>query len=67
MKIKIITVNDLPAPLLGDRYEMLGRIGSGGMAYVYRARDLNLQRDVAIKVLRDNYIQDPSFLQRFLQ
>ena len=55
------------APLLGDRYEMLGRIGSGGMAFVYRARDLNLQRDVAIKVLRDNYIQDPTFLQSFLQ
>ncbi len=46
---------------------MLGRIGSGGMAYVYHARDHNLQRDVAIKVLRDNYIQDPAFLQSFLQ
>ncbi len=67
MKIKMIVMNDLPASLLGGRYEMLGRIGSGGMAYVYRARDLNLQRDVAIKVLRDNYIQDPTFLQRFLQ
>jgi serine/threonine protein kinase len=67
MKIKMIAMNDLPSSLLGGRYEMLGRIGSGGMAYVYRARDLNLQRDVAIKVLRDNYIQDPTFLQRFLQ
>lgn len=53
--------------LLGGRYEILHRIGSGGMAYVLRARDLNLQREVAIKVLRTNLVEKPGFQARFLQ
>jgi serine/threonine protein kinase len=53
--------------LLGGRYEILRRIGSGGMAYVLHARDLNLQREVAIKVLRTNLVQKPEFQARFLQ
>lgn len=52
--------------VLGERYKILGPLGSGGMANVYRARDLNLQRDVAIKVLKDDLISDPSFRASFL-
>jgi serine/threonine protein kinase len=53
--------------VLDGRYQIIGHIGSGGMANVFRARDLNLQRDVAIKILRDDLIEDPSFQARFLQ
>jgi serine/threonine protein kinase len=53
--------------VLDGRYKIIGHIGSGGMANVFRARDLNLQRDVAIKILRDDLIEDPSFQARFLQ
>ncbi len=53
--------------LLGGRYEILRRIGSGGMAYVLRARDVNLQREVAIKVMRTNLVEKPGFQARFLQ
>ncbi|OGO15756.1 MAG: hypothetical protein A2Z14_01545 [Chloroflexi bacterium RBG_16_48_8] len=53
--------------ILGGRYQIIEHIGSGGMANVFRARDLNLQRDVAIKILRENFIEDPSFQARFLQ
>lgn len=53
--------------LLNNRYQIEGRIGSGGMAEVYRARDLTLERTVAIKLLRDNFSQDPAFRERFRQ
>ena len=53
--------------VLGGRYQVIGHIGSGGMANVFRARDLNLQRDVAVKILREDFIEDPSFQARFLQ
>jgi serine/threonine-protein kinase len=53
--------------LLDDRYKIVGHIGSGGMANVYKARDLNLQRDVAVKMLREDLIADPNFRARFLQ
>jgi serine/threonine protein kinase len=55
-----------PAYTLNGRYEVYNRLGTGGMAHVYRARDTNLQRDVAVKVLRDNLIQDPDFLNSFM-
>jgi serine/threonine-protein kinase len=53
--------------IIGDRYEILESLGSGGMAMVFRCRDLNLQREVALKVLRDTYVADPSFQSNFLQ
>jgi len=53
--------------ILGGRYQIIEHLGSGGMANVFRARDLNLQRDVAIKILREDFIEDPSFQARFLQ
>jgi serine/threonine protein kinase len=53
--------------LLNNRYRIEGRIGSGGMADVYRAHDLTLERTVAIKLLRDDFSQDPTFRERFRQ
>src|SRR5207245_11040393 len=51
--------------VLGDRYLLENRIGSGGMATIYRARDLWMDRAVAVKVLRDVYSTDPKFVTRF--
>ncbi len=56
-----------PNTLLAGRYTILGPLGAGGMANVYHARDLNLQREVAIKLLREDLIADPAFEARFLQ
>jgi serine/threonine-protein kinase len=53
--------------LLNNRYQIEGRLGSGGMAEVYRARDLTLERTVAVKILREDYSSDPAFRQRFHQ
>jgi serine/threonine protein kinase/Tol biopolymer transport system component len=46
-------------------YEILGPLGAGGMGEVYRARDTNLSRDIAIKVLPDLFASDPDRLARF--
>ncbi len=51
--------------LLGDRYELDGVVGRGGMAEVYRARDLRLDRIVAIKTLRTDLARDAIFQARF--
>ncbi len=53
--------------LLNARYQLLERLGSGGMAEVFRARDLMLERYVAIKVLRADYSRNDSFQARFRQ
>ncbi len=53
--------------LLNDRYQLLERQGDGGMATVYRARDKMLERDVAIKLLRDDYSDNDEFRERFRQ
>jgi serine/threonine-protein kinase len=51
--------------LLNKRYQLLEPIGKGGMAIVYRAQDLMLERLVAVKVLREDYSRDPAFQERF--
>src|SRR5436190_2119903 len=51
--------------LAGDRYELEQRLGHGGMATVYRARDLKLDRQVAIKLLADNFAGDEELRKRF--
>ena len=51
---------------LGKRYEILGRVGSGGMADVYKGNDHKLNRYVAIKVLKSDYRSDQVFIQKFL-
>jgi eukaryotic-like serine/threonine-protein kinase len=53
--------------LIGERYEIAGAIGSGGMAVVYRARDRELDRDVAIKLLAEHLATDEEFRERFLR
>lgn len=50
---------------LNDRYEILASLGAGGMGEVYRARDLRLERDVAIKVLPQHLTTDSNALSRF--
>lgn len=57
----------LPTGANLDGYEVLGLLGVGGMGEVYRARDPNLKRDVAIKVLPAFVSQDPDRLRRFEQ
>jgi serine/threonine-protein kinase len=51
--------------LLNGRYQLIGPVGSGGMATVYKARDNVLGRTVAVKVLREQYVHDAQFVARF--
>ena len=53
--------------ILGGRYRVIAAIGQGGMATIYRALDTQLGREVAIKLLRPEYLQDPDFGSRFRQ
>ena len=54
-------------PILGNRYQLVQTIGTGGMAVVYRARDLMLERPVAVKVLRQDFTENEAFRERFRQ
>lgn len=51
--------------IISNRYEIIEKIGSGGMATVYRAKDRVLNRNVAVKILRDEYTTDIEFIRRF--
>jgi eukaryotic-like serine/threonine-protein kinase len=50
---------------LGDDYELLQLLGTGGFGRVYRVRDLHLEREVALKVLNPSLTQDPEVVERF--
>ena len=51
--------------VIGGRYEIMDRIGTGGMADVYKATDRVLRRYVAIKVLKREFREDETFVQKF--
>ena len=51
--------------LIGERYEIISLVGSGGMADVYKAMDTRLGRQVAIKVLKEEYSSDKNFVSKF--
>ena len=51
--------------ILNDRYKILKKLGKGGMAVVYEAEDLILDRKVAIKMLRSEHVSDKSFIKKF--
>jgi eukaryotic-like serine/threonine-protein kinase len=51
--------------VLAGRYQLQKIIGSGGMATIYRARDLQMDRAVAVKVLQEDYNTNPKFVRRF--
>ena len=56
---------NLEGKIIGNRYEVITKIGCGGMATVYKARDNVLNRNVAIKVLREEFTTDEEFIKRF--
>ncbi len=51
--------------ILSNRYEIIEEIGQGGMAIVYKGKDLLLNRNVAIKILRKEFIHDEQFIKKF--
>ena len=56
---------DMVGKVLGNRYEILEKIGSGGMATVYKAKCRVLNRYVAVKILKDEFANDAEFIKRF--
>ena len=51
--------------MIGDRYEILDKIGTGGMSEVFKGKDHKLNRFVAIKVLKDEFVEDKNFVRKF--
>ncbi len=54
-----------PEQVVGGRYRVVRKLGGGGMADVYLCQDLTLGRHVAVKVLLQRYLNDPTFVERF--
>ena len=54
-----------PGMMLGDRYEIIELVGSGGMSEVYKAKDHKLNRYVAVKVLKREFSDDRNFVSKF--
>ena len=50
---------------INNRYEILSRVGAGGMSDVYKAKDHKLNRNVAIKVLKNEFSKDKNFVSKF--
>ena len=51
--------------ILGDRYEILEKIGTGGMSDVYKAKDHKLSRFIAVKVLKQEFSENANFVSKF--
>ncbi|MFO7611040.1 MAG: Stk1 family PASTA domain-containing Ser/Thr kinase, partial [Clostridia bacterium] len=51
--------------ILNDRYELIELIGTGGMGHVYKAKDNKLDRTVAVKILKEEFLEDEEFVERF--
>lgn len=60
-------MNALIGQMVGNRYEVEEKLGGGGMAVVYKAKDRLLSRAVTVKILRDEFANDPEVVRRFLQ
>lgn len=58
-------MNELQDIVLSNRYNLIQKIGEGGMALVYKAKDLLLNRYVAVKILRPEFTSDPDFVNKF--
>ena len=58
---------DATATDRNERYRFEGEIAQGGIGVVYRGRDVDLGRDVALKVLHDRYVDEPAFVRRFVE
>ena len=52
--------------ILNGRYEIIEKVGIGGMAIVYKAKDIYLKRIVAVKVLKEQYLEDREFIKKFV-
>jgi eukaryotic-like serine/threonine-protein kinase len=67
----LLAANEAPDPMLGElldrRFRVLERLGTGGMATVYRGVQVSLDRPVAIKVIRGDLLEDPAIVQRFVR
>lgn len=56
---------NLEGRLISNRYEIIKKVGNGGMATVYKAKDHTLNRYVAVKILKDEFTTDEEFIKRF--
>ncbi|HRV69458.1 MAG TPA: protein kinase, partial [Marmoricola sp.] len=65
MESKTTRADDMVGRVLDDRYRIGPKIAHGGMATVYQATDLKLERTVAVKIMRAEFAEDESFVKRF--